>query len=82
MKRTDIINKLIQTNNYENYLEVGLDDGINFNNIKIKNKVSVDPAEGIYSKSLPTHKMTSDEFFNKNKNKFDIVFIDGLHHGD
>ena len=26
--------------------------------------------------------MTSDEFFEQNKEKFDIVFIDGLHHSE
>ena len=35
--------------------------------------MGIDPVEG------GTHKMTSDEFFYNNNDKFDIIFIDGLH---
>mgnify|MGYP003674112686 CR=1 FL=1 len=82
MNRNVIINNLIQKNNYKTYLEIGLDDGRNFNSIKIDKKVSVDPAIGEYVHAKPTHKMTSDEFFKNNKDKFDIIFIDGLHESD
>lgn len=79
MNRGVIINKLIEKNNYKSYLEIGLDDSKNFNLIRIPNKFSVDPCIGEYSHAKPTHKMTSDEFFKNNKDKFDIIFIDGLH---
>ncbi|HEY2178188.1 MAG TPA: class I SAM-dependent methyltransferase, partial [Caulobacteraceae bacterium] len=36
-------------------------------------KVGVDPAQG------GTHRMTSDAFFAANRDRFDVVFIDGLH---
>jgi len=79
MTRTDIINFFIEKYNFNTYLEIGYDRGVNFNNIHIHHKESVDPAMGGYSHATPTHKMTSDDFFEKNKTKFDIIFIDGLH---
>ena len=42
-------------------------------------KISVDPEKN--SEHL-THEMTSDEFFEQNTDKFDVIFIDGLHHSD
>ena len=58
------------------YLEIGVADNAVFNCIplKIENKIGVDPASG------GTHRMTSDDFFSKNNLKFDVIFIDGLHH--
>lgn len=73
IKRAGIINKLIEFHGYKNYLEIGCFDNINFNQISALHKVGVDPVSG------GTHRMTSDEFFKDNKEKFDIVFIDGLH---
>ena len=71
--RTHIINFLINKNSYASYLEIGVFKGQNFNKIKCKRKVGVDP-EGV-----ATFKGTSDEFFAVNKDFFDIIFIDGLH---
>lgn len=85
MSRTDIINFLIKKNNYNTYLEIGVDYGENFNRIDCKFKESVDPANDNYSHANPTHKMTSDEYFDKIDGQniiWDIIFIDGLHHQD
>ena len=82
MKRHEIINLLITKNNYKSYLEIGLDNGFNFSRIEINNKISVDPALGQYSHANPTYKLTSDDFFSQNKNRYDIIFIDGLHHSE
>ena len=72
-KRFEIIQDIIDFKKYDSYLEIGCDRNQSFSNIKIKKRVGVDPVEG------GTHKMTSDHFFSKNKENFDIVFIDGLH---
>lgn len=80
MKRHQIINSLIERNEFKTYLEIGLDEG-NFQNdekIRCQSKESVDPMEG----SRATHNVTSDEFFATNTKKFDLIFIDGLHHSD
>ena len=75
--RTSIINHLINKYNLNNYLEIGVRDGSNYDKIIINNKTGVDPSptkdiDGLY-------KLTSDEFFKINKIKFDLIFIDGLH---
>lgn len=83
--RHELINYLIQQYNLKNYLEIGIDNGSNYNKIICANKVSVDPAIGQYSHAKPTYRMTSDEFFqtkSKECGPFDIIFIDGLHHSD
>jgi hypothetical protein len=78
MDRTDIINKLAKQINAQSYLEIGVRiASYNFNKVNIKNKIGVDP--GIEGYNEATHVMTSDEFFEKNDQFFDIVFIDGLH---
>lgn len=75
-RRTDLINYLIAIKEYKTYLEIGVAGGDNLFEIRIPHKVGVDP--GIHS---PAHfHLTSDEFFAKNKETFDIIFIDGLHH--
>lgn len=76
MKRQEIIQLLIDKNQYKSYLEIGVaSPDSTFNQIKIKNKTSVDPRKDYEY----TYNLTSDEFFSINTNKFDIVFIDGLH---
>ena len=71
--RWDLIEYLIKKNNYSDYLEIGCDQDQLFSKVKIKNKKGVDPVNG------GNVRKTSDDFFRNNKDKFDIVFIDGLH---
>ena len=71
--RWDLIEYLIKKNNYTNYLEIGCDQNQLFSKVIIDNKIGVDPVSG------GNIRKTSDEFFKENNNKFDIVFIDGLH---
>ena len=87
MMRWDLINFLIKKFNYKQYLELGIAGGECFSKIEIEKKISVDPALDKYSHSMPTYKITSDEFFEKIsklviKERYDIIFIDGLHHSD
>jgi hypothetical protein len=82
MKRSDIINYLIAVNNYKKYLEIGVGDGGNYNLINCEVKTNVDPCFDTYDNQVKENIdniMTSDEFFNKNVEKFDIIFIDGFH---
>ena len=71
--RWDMIEYLIKKNDYKKYLEIGCDQNQLFSRINIQNKVGVDPASG------GNVRETSDNFFEKNKDMFDIIFIDGLH---
>ena len=77
--RSILIQKLIDTHDYKSYLEIGIDNGNNFKSINCETKVSVDPAIGQYSYARPTYCMTSDQYFKKHDEGFDIIFIDGLH---
>ena len=75
--RIAFINKAISKFKNCMYLEIGVAGNKVFNSIplKMKNKFGVDPISG------GNYRMTSDEFFEKNRNlKFDVIFIDGLHH--
>ena len=77
--RYDVLNTIIDTYNYNSYLEIGVENGFTFKNIKLdmSKKVGVDPD--------PTYKedniilKTSDNFFKENNKIFDIIFIDGMH---
>jgi len=71
--RWDLIEYLVKKNNYSKYLEIGCDQNQLFSRVKVQNKIGVDPYSG------GNIRLTSDNFFLQNKNKFDIVFIDGLH---
>jgi len=74
--RLDLIQLAIKKTNARDYLEIGCDKNQIFSNINVKNKIGVDPARG------GTLRMTSDDFFKNNKEKFDVVFVDGLHYYD
>jgi hypothetical protein len=74
--RYEIIQETINRKNYKSYLEIGCDQDELFSKITIEKKIGVDPASG------GTVRDTSDNFFKKNNEKFDIIFIDGLHEYD
>lgn len=78
MLRFDIINYLISINGYKSFLEIGTQEKINLNSVKIGKKVCVDPDPNADA----DYQITSDEYFENNFEKFDIVFVDGLHHAD
>jgi hypothetical protein len=80
MKKNDIINRLIEVKGYDSYLEIGVDKGNNFTKIKAFNKLGVDPEVKNFIGEGRILAITSDVFFKSNIDKFDIIFIDGLHH--
>jgi predicted O-methyltransferase YrrM len=78
MNRTEILNKLIQKNKFRSYLEIGVNTpnqpGYNWVGVSCETKHGVDPNVNT------TYCMTSDEFFSNHiSQKYDIVFVDGLH---
>tara|TARA_R110002126_G_scaffold290225_1_gene446720 strand:- start:5460 stop:6053 length:594 start_codon:yes stop_codon:yes gene_type:complete len=78
MTRTEIINSLIKKYGYKTYLEIGVNTpaqpGYNWVGVEIDTKHGVDPNVDT------TYRMESDEFFNNHiTQKYDIIFIDGLH---
>lgn len=84
--RAKLIQRLINKINAQSYLEIGLGDGDVFRSVKCPKKYGVDPQFGnfVYEKGTkcnikPTHEMTSDQFFEQNKETFDVIFVDGMH---
>ena len=73
LTRSLIVNNIIERKKYETYLEIGCDKNILFNSVKIKKKIGIDPVSG------GNIRMSSDNFFKNNQDKFDLIFIDGLH---
>jgi hypothetical protein len=55
------------------YLEIGCERNVCFDSVISLHKVGVDPARG------GTIRATSDDFFSRNTDVFDVIFIDGLH---
>jgi hypothetical protein len=77
MTRTDLINCLVRRRRYWSYLELGINDiDENFAHVACARKCGVDPAANVAG--IEFH-MTSDEFFRRNTDTFDVVFIDGMH---
>ena len=79
MNHTETLNYIIQKKNYNSYLEIGTEYGINFDNININFKECCDIDNSHYDKI--TYSMSSDEMFAKMdiNQKYDIIFIDGMH---
>lgn len=75
--RANVINLIIDALKYERYLEIGLRTGDTFDKINCAVKQSVDPVAN--GEHVPTFLMTSNEFFNQNTEKYDLIFIDGDH---
>ena len=71
--RLNLINKIIIDFQLKSYLEIGCDQDEVYSKIKVENKAGVDPVSG------GNIRLTSDEFFKKNTDFFDLIFIDGLH---
>ena len=68
------------------YLEVGVEKGVTFNSLEFEYKTGVDPVfkfntSDIQSDSIKLYEMTSDDYFTKvhDNEKFDLIFLDGLH---
>lgn len=82
MKRTDIINHLIEKNGYKRYLEIGVKfPEINYDSIKLDDKTGIEPYPiwNWHTKNIIN--ITSNKFFEelKSDEKFDIILIDGLY---
>ncbi len=71
--RLDMINYFIKKNDYKSYLEIGCDKNQIFSQIDLNKKIGVDPYSG------GNVRKSSDDFFKENTEKFDLIFIDGLH---
>lgn len=71
--RIACIAKTISALDAERYLEIGCETDIVFKSVACSHKVGVDPNRG------GTVRATSDDFFAGNDERFDVIFVDGLH---
>jgi len=77
-KSSLIINSIIEKYKYTSFCEIGVETGWCFNDIKLTDKLGIDPDPKFQNESIT--KMTSDDYFALNENRtFDIFFIDGMH---
>ena len=86
VKRYDLVNHVMEKYSFSTYLEIGVAFGHSIRAVKAAVKDGVDPVveEQVQCPEI-NYRMTSDEFFaleeTQNK-KYDVIFIDGLHHSD
>jgi len=86
-QRWDLMNYLIEKYKIINYLEIGVNDALCIRKIKAPHKDGVDPYPGSevgggYYPEI-NYPISSDDFFELIKGhdiKYDMIFIDGLHH--
>ncbi len=80
LTRTIFLNEEIKKRKVKSYLEIGYGNGENFDQIIAEEKQAVDPFPP-YETPLKgkIHKLTSDAFFAKFKDTYDMIFIDGSH---
>jgi len=79
--RIGLLNLLLQACQYESYLEIGVNAGNAFRSVSVPGpKIGVDPNPNFSA----DYAVTSDEFFRYycKDMRFDLIFIDGLHHAD
>jgi glycosyltransferase involved in cell wall biosynthesis len=73
--RNDVINHVSIPEN--KYLEIGIENGYTFKNVHFIDKIGIDPEP--YFTDYNILKFTSDQYFSSCTEKFDIIFIDGMH---
>lgn len=77
-----ILNELITDFNLKSFLEIGYWNGETHETIKCLNKVAVDPDPRPALSEYTKHDvkiMSSDDFFETNKQTFDLILVDGSH---
>lgn len=81
--RWDIVNTIAKKIDAKTYLEIGVGSGESMRHVNIPWKMGVDPAPSGDCGANVFYRMTSDKFFSEtNPHRFDIVFVDGLHHAE
>ncbi|MCB9267668.1 MAG: class I SAM-dependent methyltransferase [Lewinellaceae bacterium] len=74
MYRTELLNFLVRQRNYKRYLEIGVRrEKDNFQQVSCLHKVGVD-----FKAGTVLH-CPSDDFFARNRQAYDLIFIDGVH---
>lgn len=89
--RYEIVQSIIDATGASRYLEIGTQTAATFSRIGVDHKTGVDPdawaqqmaehwcAERKKQNDFSFFRMTSDAYFDAHDDKFDVIFIDGLH---
>lgn len=84
--RWNVINALLATTKQKRFLEIGIQRGVCGSKVHAGFKVGVDPAPHPSARRHynAVHRQESDAFFAQlpAEARFDVVLVDGLHHGD
>ncbi len=76
--KAELINRIIQKKNYKSYLELGIGAALEtVSQIKCDKIVSVDTVK--FNDKNPTFVGTTNAYFDKHKEKFDVIYIDAAH---
>ena len=81
--RTDLLKYIVEQKKPNKYLEIGIQQGINFDSINVPYKTGVEPFPTRIQENVLT--MFSDQFFSQDNPEYDgydLIFIDGLHTED
>lgn len=90
MSRADVVQGILSLYDNPAYLEVGVSKGVTFHSIEATRKVAVDPRFRFKARQLESegsnatyHEVTSDTYFGEIANpaadRFDVIYLDGLH---
>jgi len=81
---SEVLNRFIKENKFRSYLEIGYSQGKTFQQIECERKNWIDPKPLNGSWDKEGFVQESDTFFEEvNPSvKFDLIFVDGLHHAD
>lgn len=81
--RLEILNRLTERFGYQRYLEIGVAGGATFRRVRVEHKTGVDPQWRLWNLlRFEIRKVTSDRFFERNRETFDLILVDGLHHAE
>jgi glycosyltransferase involved in cell wall biosynthesis len=85
LMRYDVINRILQTVGAHRYLEIGVSSGETMRQVRASHRVGVDPSphpDGVRA-ATEFFSVPSDVYFaEKVTGRFDVAFVDGLHHAD
>lgn len=88
MQRYQVCQSFIDLSSNCSYLEVGVNEGLTFHQIKASKKVAVDPKflfdtsrEKDSTQTVQYFEVTSDRYFSQvsRQDKFNVIYLDGLH---
>ena len=81
---SNLLNKIIEMRRFTGrYLEIGVENGLTLEAVRMRRKFGVDPfpnyRSSLLTPSVKSFTMESDDFFKRNRDIFEVIYLDGLH---